>query len=87
MGFLLIKKNVELKSPFVTVYLGTMTGCTGGGHPTMQSYNPFRGLHLEIITRPLDVWIKKTRDERGFGGKSLILERIPTLSHTEKKNN
>ena len=36
----------------------------------------------KIITRPLDVWIKKTRDERGFGGKSLILERIPTLSHT-----
>ena len=29
--------------------------------------------------------IKKTRDERGFGGKSLILERIPTLSHTEKE--
>ena len=25
---------------------GTMTGCTGGGHPTIQSYNPFRGLHL-----------------------------------------
>ena len=23
---------------------------------------------VEIITRPLDVWIKKTRDERGFGG-------------------
>ena len=37
----------------------------------------------KIITRPLDVWIKKTRDERGFGGKSLILERIPTLSHTQ----
>ena len=37
----------------------------------------------KIITRPLDVWIKKTRDERGFGGKSLILERIPTLSHTK----
>ena len=36
-----------------------------------------------IITRPLDVWIKKTREERGFGGgKSLILERIPTLSHS-----
>ena len=39
-----------------------------------------------IITHPLDVWIKKTRNEkRGFGGKSLILERIPTLSHTHKK--
>ena len=42
-------------------------------------------MHLKIITRPLDVWIKKTRDERGFGGKSLILERIPTLSHTHRK--
>ena len=23
----------------------------------------------KIITRPLDVWIRKTRDERGFGGE------------------
>ena len=28
--------------------------------------------------------IKKTRVERGLGGKSLILENIPTLSHTAK---
>ena len=35
-------------------------------------------ISVEIITHPLDVWINKTRDERGFGGKSLILERIPT---------
>ena len=33
-------------------------------------------IELEIMTRPLDVWKKKTRDERGLGGKSLILEHI-----------
>ena len=36
--------------------------------------------------RPLDVWIKKIRDEKGgLGGKSLILEHIFTLSHKKKK--
>ena len=33
------------------------------------------------ITHPLAVWIKK-KDERGFGGKCLTLERIPTLRYT-----
>ena len=28
---------------------------------------------------------KENRGEKGFGGKSLILERIPTLSHTKAK--
>ena len=38
---------------------------------------------LKIIPHSLAVWIKKTKDEKGFGGKSLIrLKRIPTLSHT-----
>ena len=36
------------------------------GVETLQTQN-----FPSIITRPLDVWIKKTRDERGFGGKSL----------------
>ena len=30
---------------------------------------------------------KENRGEKGFGGKSLILERIPTLSHTKAKKN
>ena len=28
-----------------------MTGCTGVDTPTMQSYNPFRGLHLKKIKK------------------------------------
>ena len=36
-------KEVELKykALSLTVYFGTMTGCTGGGHPIMQSYIHF----------------------------------------------
>ena len=51
----IIKSKVELqyKSPLVNSVLGTMSGCTGGGHPTMQSYNPFRGLHLMLLPLPL----------------------------------
>ena len=57
----------------LTVYLG-MTGCTGSGHPTMQSYNPFRGLHL--ICPKLGEGKKKMHSEDCLYGTALIQQII-----------
>ena len=45
-----------------------------------------KGGKKEEIIYASTVWIKEEqRRERGFEGKSLILGRIPTLSHTKEK--
>ena len=52
-----------------------------------RSFSLYIAGHQKIITHPLDVWIKKTRDERGFGGKSLILELPHSVTHLMKATN
>ena len=37
---------MKYNNPLVNSVPWYMIGCTGGGHPTTQSYNPFRGLKL-----------------------------------------